>query len=297
MTAIGNKDIVELAKVKPLIFWFLGLTLLFTAPFQWLMIHKSMAQIYIFASMWAPGVAALAACRIVGVDISILGFKWGKNKWILMAYLLPLGYGFVIYGITWFTGHGIFFDTAYITKVGDNLGLNGWNDIEVLLFAVPLYAIIWMPIQMASALGEELGWRGLLGPQLMRLMSFPAASLTSGLIWFLWHVPIIVWGSYMIEYRPEMWQIGCFAIMLIGASFPMMYYRLKSGSVWTGAVFHASHNLFFVYIFLRLTKSTPTTKFYAGEWGIFTASILAAIGLYYWHKAHKEGLRGPLNCE
>jgi uncharacterized protein len=261
MTAIGNKDIIDQAKVKPLIYWFLGLTIVFSMPFQWLLINMGMAYLYIFAFMWAPGLAALVACRIMGVDLSILGFKWGKGKWILMCYLIPLGYFLVIYGITWVGGYGEFFNAKVMTKVGDQLGLNGWSNTEVALLAIPLAAIVSLPQQLASALGEEIGWRGLLAPQLMRLMSFPKASFLSGLIWFAWHIPIIVWGSYMIQERPETWQIGYFAIMLIGMSFPMMYYRLKSGSLWTGAIFHASHNLFLLFVFLRLTQDTHQTKY------------------------------------
>ena len=297
MTSIVDKDIIDQAKVKPLIIWFLGLTIAFTAPFNWLMINMGHSYMYIFASMWAPGLAALAACRIVGVDILILGFNWGKGRWVLACYLIPLGYLLVIYGITWISGYGDFFNAKYMSKMGDELGLNGWSNTEVALLAIPLAAIIMVPRQLASTLGEEIGWRGLLAPQLMRLMSFPAASFLSGLIWFAWHIPIIVWGSYMIEQRPESWQIGCFAIMLIGMSFPMMYYRLKSGSLWTGAMFHASHNLFLIFIFMRLTQNTHATKFYAGEWGILTAGVMTVIALIYWYKAHNEGLTGPLKSD
>lgn len=297
MTAIGNKDIVELAKVKPLIVWFLVLTIVFSTPVYWLMSNMGTAYMYIFAMMWAPGLAALAACRIVGVNVSNLGFKWGEGKWIWMSYLVPLGYFLVIYGVTWFGGYGNFFNAEYISRWGDELGLHGWSNVEVALLALPMAALVMLPRQLASTLGEEIGWRGLLAPQLMRLMNFPSAAFLSGLIWFVWHVPIIVWGSYMLKERPETWQIGCFAIMLIGASFPMLYYRLKSGSLWTGAVFHASHNLFLIFIFMRLTDTTPATKYYAGEWGIITAGVLTVVGLYYWYKAHSEGLTGPLNSE
>lgn len=295
MTAIGDKDIIDLAKVKPLIYWFLGLTVVFTAPFQWLMITMGSAYVYIIASMWGPALAAFAACRIVGVDISILGFRWGKSKWILLCYLIPFAYLLVVYGITWISGYGEFFNAKYIGKIGDNLGLHGWSNTQVALFAIPLFALVMIPHQLANSLGEEIGWRGLLAPQLMRLMSFPAASFLSGLIWFIWHIPIIAWASYMIEQRPMTWQIACFAIMLIGMSFPMMYYRLKSGSVWTATIFHASHNTFLIFVFMRLTKDGPNTKYIAGEWGVATAGVVTVIALFYWYKANKEGLIGPLN--
>ena len=77
----------------------------------------------------------------------------------------------------------------------------------------------------------------------------------------------------------------------------MMYYRLKSGSVWTGAMFHASHNLFLLYVFMRLTADTHATKYYAGEWGMLTAGVMIVLALFYWYKANNEGLAGPLNSD
>src|SRR2546430_1382585 len=37
-----------------------------------------------------------------------------------------------------------------------------------------------------SALGEEIGWRGFLVPELARSMSFSAVALTTGIIWATW---------------------------------------------------------------------------------------------------------------
>lgn len=297
MSTIGETNLIDQSKVKPLIFWFIGLTALFSIPIQWFVVHMGSAYLYGMTSMWTPGLAALAACRIMKLDFSVLGFGWGKNKVMLMCYLLPLAYFSVIYLITWVGGYGDFFNSEYMNKWGDRLGLDGWSDVQVALFALPVAAIFFLPLQMASATGEEIGWRGLLAPQLMRLMNFPMASLTSGVIWFCWHIPIIFIGTYMADQRTEGWQIGVYAIMLISMSFPMMYYRLKTGSLWTGAIIHASHNLFLYYIFLRLTDSSKMTKYYAGEWGMITATVLPIVALIYWYKAHKEGLTGRIVSE
>jgi len=39
-------------------------------------------------------------------------------------------------------------------------------------------------------LGEEIGWRGVLLPQLMQRVSPLAASLVVGVVWYAWHVPL-----------------------------------------------------------------------------------------------------------
>ena len=47
-----------------------------------------------------------------------------------------------------------------------------------------------------SALGEELGWRGFLVPQLANVASFPRVELIGGAIWALLHYPIIPFADY-----------------------------------------------------------------------------------------------------
>ncbi|MDR1427719.1 MAG: CPBP family intramembrane metalloprotease, partial [Bifidobacteriaceae bacterium] len=42
---------------------------------------------------------------------------------------------------------------------------------------------------MAMAAGEEAGWRGWLGPFLMRRLGAVGSSLATGAVWTLWHVP------------------------------------------------------------------------------------------------------------
>ena len=47
---------------------------------------------YIGCLMWCPGVAALLTCKYLGRDLSTLGWKWGKTRYEIACYLIPLGY-------------------------------------------------------------------------------------------------------------------------------------------------------------------------------------------------------------
>lgn len=51
-----------------------------------------------------------------------------------------------------------------------------------------------VPAQLAGALAEEAGWRGVLQPLLRRHLPLVPASGAVGLIWALWHVPTISSG-------------------------------------------------------------------------------------------------------
>jgi membrane protease YdiL (CAAX protease family) len=94
-----------------------------------------------------------------------------------------------------------------------------------------------------ATLGEELGWRGLLVPELARRFSFTATALISGVAWAAWHVPVMVLADYHNPGAPLWFGLVCFAVLVIGISFAFAWLRLKSGSVWPTVLLHASHNV------------------------------------------------------
>jgi len=60
--------------------------------------------------------------------------------------------------------------------------------------------------------------------------------------------------------------------------------RLKSGSLWTGVLMHASHNLFIQSVFGPLTTDTGLTKYITGEFGLALALISLVIAYIFWKK-------------
>jgi hypothetical protein len=58
--------------------------------------------------------------------------------------------------------------------------------------------------------------------------------------------------------------------------------RLKSGSLWTGVLLHASHNLFIQGFFDPLTTDTGRTKYIIGEFGAGLALVSIAFAIYFW---------------
>jgi hypothetical protein len=60
--------------------------------------------------------------------------------------------------------------------------------------------------------------------------------------------------------------------------------RLKSGSVWTGMLLHASHNLFIQGVFDPLTQDTAVTKYVRGVFGAALAVAGLVVGYLFWRK-------------
>ena len=136
-----------------------------------------------------------------------------------------------------------------------HLGGSPWISIAVGIFLTGTYGLIR---SVSSALGEEIGWRGFLVPELSKATSFTLTSLISGIVWSLWHYPILIYGDYNAG-TPTWYGLTCFTVMVVSGSFIFAWLRLKSGSLWTGAILHASHNLYIQAIFTPLTRITGKT--------------------------------------
>ena len=70
--------------------------------------------------------------------------------------------------------------------------------------------------------------------------------------------------------------------MVLGISFLFAWMRLKSGSVWTGMLLHASHNLFVQAFFGAQTRRTRVTGLWTTEFGsgLALAALVLAIVFY-----------------
>ncbi|MFZ4893532.1 CPBP family intramembrane glutamic endopeptidase [Plantibacter sp. Mn2098] len=112
--------------------------------------------------------------------------------------------------------------------------------IGLLVLAQLLNVVIGAVINTVPALGEELGWRGYLLPKLLPLGNVRAI-LISGVVWGLWHAPLILLG-YNYPYAPG-WAgvlMMCGMCIVVGGVFGWL--RLRSASVWPAALAHGAFN-------------------------------------------------------
>jgi len=261
---------------RPQLFTFLGLTFASSAVFWWLIISAGSlgahGGIYVLALMWCPGVSALVTRLVFQHNVRGEGWRWGDTRWELLAYVVPIVYATVAYGLVWLTRLGAVDFGRFRTPVLTFLVLGTLQSI-------------------LSATGEELGWRGFLVPTLAKTMSFERTALVSGVIWAAWHVPLIAFADYNAG-TPAWWGIPCFAIMVIGIAFPIAWLRLRSGSVWPAAILHASHNLFVQAFFDRVTVDTGHTRWFTTEFGAGLAITIGITGWLFWRARGSLPSRG-----
>lgn len=222
---------------------------------------------YVFMLMWCPGVSALATRLIFQRDVRGEGWKWGSTKYEIAGYVLPIVYAAVAYGAVWLSGFG-----------GVDLGrfhATAWR-----------FIILGILTSLVFALGEELGWRGFLVPKLAEGLTFTRTAFISGLIWSVWHVPLIIFADYNGG-TPPAYSIACFVVMVVGISFPMAWLRLRSRSVWPTAIMHASHNLFIQGFFDVVTVDRGITKYLLSEFGAVLALAAVGTGWVFWRLRYR----------
>jgi len=237
--------------------------------------------------MWCPAISAIITKLIFDRNLRGLGWKPGPAKWLGLAYLLPILYGAVVYGITWLVGQGGF-TTDGIAGVASELGMSNASSVQmVAVYTLLLGTFVFLKSGLPAALGEELGWRGFLFPELERMTSFTTASLIGGLVWALYHLPLILFLDYHST-APIAFQVVVFFISIIARSFLHNWFRARSGSVWPNVFLHASHDIFFMNVFDPLMARYPLTDFFVTEFGVLLLVIHLLMALYIW--AHRDEL-------
>jgi membrane protease YdiL (CAAX protease family) len=105
-------------------------------------------------------------------------------------------------------------------------------------------AVLIAPLLNAiPILGEEFGWRAYLQPRLLPLGA-RRAMVWMGVIWGLWHAPIIAMGhNYGVAYPGAPW-LGILAMTWFTFVFGTFlgWATLRAGSVWPAVIGHGALN-------------------------------------------------------
>jgi membrane protease YdiL (CAAX protease family) len=212
--------------------------------------------------MLAPGLAAIITYLLFEHSLRPIGWRPGKIKYLILGLVIPIIYCFIGYGLVWLTDRG-----KYNGQFPPNF---------------PVFLVTMLFNSTLSAVLEEMAWRGFLVQKMMKLTGFTKTALASGLIWAVWHYPLIIFTNVRLGNTPLVYSLICFTVFIVGISFATAWLRLKSGSVWTAALLHGSHNLFMLHVFNALTKDTGGTWLLLGEYGAVTAVLGLLLGIIFW---------------
>jgi membrane protease YdiL (CAAX protease family) len=189
----------------------------------------------------------------------------------VLAWLFPLPVGLLAYGLAWIWGLAQW-RTAGVP------GVPPLSDpLWAFLLLVTVRLVIGVPIAAIAAAGEEIGWRGYMLTRLIEL-GVPRPILVSGLIWGIWHVPLILAGVYAAGPHPLLAAV-MFVVVIVAQAHVLARVRLASGSVWPAVVGHSAWNATIQGVFDYST--VPDSSAWVGESGVLVAvaAVLVAAGL------------------
>ena len=90
---------------------------------------------------------------------------------------------------------------------------------------------------------EEIGWRGVLLPLLKSVLKYKYAILINGLVWFIWHIPLICVGAMLTQFTITT-SLALFFFEIMGLTFIMgAISETKHNSIWFFVTFHAVYNI------------------------------------------------------
>jgi membrane protease YdiL (CAAX protease family) len=278
------------ARVWKKIVCFYALTMLLSFGFGAFILHSGKLEagnlLYVTGAMWSPALAAFATKKLFGENIRDLRWRWGEPRYAWLAYFIPIGYALPVYLIAWITGLGAF-NMSILPKMAADFGWQNFSPALALFLFVLITATLGMVGKLSRALGEEIGWRGFLVPELSKVVGFPGVGLISGLMWAVYHYPVLLFADYNAG-APAWYGATCFTMSVVGGSFIMAWLTLRARSLWPAAILHASHNLFIQSILTPLTKDTGPTKFIIDEFGIGLVITVTIGAIIAWRSASRS---------
>lgn len=246
--------------------------------------ESSIASLIIMSS---PALAAFVVSALTSRSLKEIGWRITPIKWLGIGWVLPILYAVPAYGLVWITGLGGVPSPTFLERARFTLNMPSSPDRLVIVAAFFYITIVNLIPSMLLSLGEEIGWRGLLVPELTKQVGVRRASLFSGLVWAAWHLPGIFSGNYGSAGTPLVYQLACFTFMVITTGILMAWLRMKSGSIWPVAIMHATHNGLIQTFLDRLTIDTGSTHYFTGEFGFAMLPILFLLVGIIWQRSQE----------
>ena len=126
-------------------------------------------------------------------------------------------------------------------------------------------------ISLPFMFGEEFGWRGLMLKE-TRSLGFLKANGFIGLVWGLWHFPIILMGHNYPHHPYTGMIMMCLFTMSVSPLFA--YARLKTKSILGACMMHGMLNASGALYALYIANGNELYSFIAGWAGIIAGIVL-----------------------
>ncbi|MDZ7688543.1 MAG: type II CAAX endopeptidase family protein [Halobacteriales archaeon] len=231
--------------------------------------------------MWAPAFAAVVVQMRRGESVRAgCGLFRGRLRWVAFAWLAPLALvvltiavGVIFPSISFSTDYTAFLTEAGLTdeQIEESLAVLDALPVPPVVLFVVQALVAGATINAAAALGEELGWRGLLLSELAPL-GFWRLSAFTGVVWGVWHAPVVLQGHNFPD--SPLVGVAVMTVWTVAVSPVFTYLTLRARSVLAATFFHGTFNASAGFSLLYLTGAGTVFVSPVGVVGI-VAAVLA----------------------
>jgi membrane protease YdiL (CAAX protease family) len=262
---VADRGVAQLIRRHPLVTFFLlafGITWIVWVP------RAAGVPVGVVGDAWTwiPAIAALLAAALTGGrdavrDLGARLVRWRVGwQWYLVVILGPAAFSLAVAGV-------------YVLLGGS------WSATATMLAALREGPLVLLPLfllilTLTDGLGEEVGWRGFALPQLLTRHNALVASLILGVLWALWHLPL-VWTEGAPMYQLPVW-LFLLDIPAKSVLFTWVFLHTR-GSVLLAMLLHAATNLFAASPTLTGTSDLTLLLLAAGaKWVLVVVVIVVA---------------------
>lgn len=257
--------------------------------------NTALYQTALIGTMFCPLVSVLLVCKVWQHGPTGIGWKpklKGNGRYLLAAWFGPAVFT-VLGAVLYFAVFPSRLDTTgsyLLAAMGGDWTLEslqnelGITPMNYLLMGIA-QAVTYVPlINMIPAVGEEAGWRGYMMPRLKERFGLLNGRLLGGIIWSVWHWPLMLMVGY--EYGTDylgapvlglaVWCVVCFALNTL-----LDWLYEKTGCIWVSAIAHGAVN---AAATLPALLTYPEDAYYnvLGPMPIGLISMLPALALAVW---------------
>jgi uncharacterized protein len=226
---------------------------------------------------WIPAIAALLAAALTGGRGALreLGsrlVRWRVGwQWYVVVILGPAVFSLAVAGIY------VLFGGSWAEAAPPAI-------LAGPLLLLPLFLAI---LTLTDGLGEELAWRGFALPRLLTRYNALVASVVLGVIWALWHLPLL-WTEGGPMYQLPVWLL-LLDLTAKAILFTWVFLHTR-GSVLIAMLFHGATNLFLVSPEVVSTGDFQVAVLaMVGKW-VLVGIVLVVAGPSLMRSSHPEAL-------
>jgi uncharacterized protein len=207
----------------------------------------------------------IAALFVIGVSQGVEGFKdlgrrlitWRVPPfWYAVVFVLPVVILAAVLGL--------------LSALGSTpLDGSKLPPLTSVLFLLGLF----MVFPFATPIAEEIGWRGLALPRLLAARSALSASLILGVIWAVWHLPVVLNAPEVRVPIPFM-----LAIVPLSVLTTWIFVHTR-GSMFIAILLHAWFNAIIPFGFAMIAPTDAALTWWLVA-GVQTVAALVVIAIY-----------------